>query len=61
MSEKTRYLLCPPDHFRVEYSINPWMGGEVDVQIAMTEWLPIPISPTWFSPRTREPSKTAPW
>ena len=39
MSEKTRYLLCPPDHFRVEYSINPWMGGEVDVQVAMTEWL----------------------
>ena len=39
MSEKPRYLLCPPDYFRVEYSINPWMGGEVDVQVAMTEWL----------------------
>ena len=39
MSDVPRYLLCPPDHFRVEYAINPWMGGEVDPQVAMTEWL----------------------
>ena len=39
MSVKTKYLLCPPDHFRVEYCINPWMGGDVDVALAMTQWL----------------------
>lgn len=26
-----RYLMCPPDHFRVAYEINPWMQREVEV------------------------------
>ena len=39
MSVRQRYLLCPPDFFRVEYSINPWMGGEVDPKVAMKEWM----------------------
>ena len=24
-----RFLMCPPDHFQVEYVINPWMEGNV--------------------------------
>lgn len=34
------YLMCPPDHFTVQYSINPWMGsGEpVDAARAMLQW-----------------------
>ena len=32
--------LCPPTHFGVEYSINPWMDPtvEVDRSIAQTQW-----------------------
>ncbi len=26
----TRILMCPPDHFNVDYVINPWMEGNVD-------------------------------
>ncbi|MFB7917651.1 dimethylargininase [Streptomyces sp. NPDC056061] len=35
-----RYLMCPPDHFRVTYSINPWMdpGKPVDLPLARTQW-----------------------
>jgi N-dimethylarginine dimethylaminohydrolase len=34
------FLLCTPDYFKVDYSINPWMSGEkVDVKIAIFEWL----------------------
>src|SRR5580693_164870 len=34
------YLMCPPDHFAVQYAINPWMGsGEpVDTARAMLQW-----------------------
>ena len=34
------YLMCPPDHFTVEYSINPWMasGEPVDTARAMLQW-----------------------
>ena len=39
MSSQPRYLLCSPDYFRVEYAINPWMGGTVNEQIAFQEWL----------------------
>jgi len=28
------YLMCPPDHFTVEYAINPWMATEVAVDSA---------------------------
>jgi N-dimethylarginine dimethylaminohydrolase len=33
-----RYLMCPPTHFEVAYAINPWMGGAVDRDLAMTQW-----------------------
>ena len=34
------YLMCAPDHFRVEYAINPWMdpGSAVDVALADAQW-----------------------
>jgi N-dimethylarginine dimethylaminohydrolase len=34
------YLMCPPDHFRVQYSINPWMasGEPVDTARAALQW-----------------------
>ncbi|KID32419.1 N-dimethylarginine dimethylaminohydrolase [Prauserella sp. Am3] len=34
------YLMCPPRHFAVEYSINPWMDPSrpVDVELAMRQW-----------------------
>ena len=36
-----RYLMCPPEHFRVAYEINPWMHTEVtvDPDAAMAEWM----------------------
>jgi N-dimethylarginine dimethylaminohydrolase len=34
------YLMCPPEHFAVEYSINPWMNPDkpVDAALAMRQW-----------------------
>jgi N-dimethylarginine dimethylaminohydrolase len=34
------YLMCPPDHFTVDYSINPWMEPErpVDTSLAQAQW-----------------------
>jgi len=34
------YLMCPPEHFAVEYAINPWMKPDqpVDAQRAMRQW-----------------------
>jgi N-dimethylarginine dimethylaminohydrolase len=34
------YLMCPPEHFAVEYAINPWMDPDkpVDVGLAMRQW-----------------------
>jgi N-dimethylarginine dimethylaminohydrolase len=34
------YLMCPPDHFAVEYAINPWMNTEhrVDQALARHQW-----------------------
>src|SRR5215831_4478723 len=34
------YLMCPPEHFTVEYAINPWMttGDPVDPELAMRQW-----------------------
>lgn len=34
------YLMCPPEHFAVEYAINPWMDPDrpVDVALAMRQW-----------------------
>ncbi|WP_342665921.1 dimethylargininase [Streptomyces sulphureus] len=35
-----RYLMCPPEHFRVAYAINPWMdpGKPVDTALAVAQW-----------------------
>ncbi|MFI5755529.1 dimethylargininase [Streptomyces sp. NPDC051569] len=34
------YLMCPPHHFRVTYSINPWMdpAKPVDLPLALAQW-----------------------
>jgi N-dimethylarginine dimethylaminohydrolase len=34
-------LMCPPDYFGVQYSINPWMKsqrGKVDIRLARQQW-----------------------
>lgn len=35
-----RYLMCPPRHFAVQYSINPWMNPDavVDRDRALAQW-----------------------
>lgn len=35
-----RYLLCPPTHFEVNYSINPWMEPDkpTDTPLAVVQW-----------------------
>ena len=38
---KFRFLMCPPDYFGVEYSINPWMTGNlgnIDPERAKKQW-----------------------
>lgn len=37
---KRTYLLCPPDHFSVDYAINPWMdtSAPVDGGLARKQW-----------------------
>ncbi|MBC3993396.1 amidinotransferase, partial [Streptomyces sp. AC563] len=32
--------MCPPTHFKVSYSINPWMDPDkpVDLALARTQW-----------------------
>ncbi len=34
------YLMCPPDYFTVEYSINPWMNPvhAIDLTLARQQW-----------------------
>ncbi|MBT3922771.1 MAG: amidinotransferase [Nitrospina sp.] len=37
----SRFLMCPPDYFGVNYSINPWMVGNlgrVDIEKANKQW-----------------------
>lgn len=36
----SRLLVCPPDHFRIDYEINPWMrrSNVVDAQVAVRQW-----------------------
>lgn len=29
MNSQIRYLMCPPDHYDVDYVINPWMEGNI--------------------------------
>jgi N-dimethylarginine dimethylaminohydrolase len=35
-----RYLMCRPEHFRVDYAINPWMDVDapVDADLALEQW-----------------------
>ncbi|MFC0004233.1 dimethylargininase [Micromonospora siamensis] len=37
---KRTYLMCSPEHFAVEYAINPWMDvtTPVDAQLAVKQW-----------------------
>jgi len=34
------YLMCPPEHYVVEYAINPWMdtSTRVDTELAFKQW-----------------------
>lgn len=34
------YLMCPPDHFAIEYAINPWMSADdpADQGLARRQW-----------------------
>ena len=40
LSTGKQYLMCAPDHFAVEYAINPWMDPEqpVDAGLARCQW-----------------------
>ncbi|WP_017976872.1 dimethylargininase [Actinopolyspora halophila] len=40
VATRRHYVMCPPEHFTVEYSINPWMDPNtpVDTELAMTQW-----------------------
>lgn len=38
---KQKILMCPPDHFTVDYVINPWMAGQegsLNLQLAQRQW-----------------------
>lgn len=38
--ERTELLLCPPDHYGIEYEINPWMSRErgAETALAQRQW-----------------------
>ncbi|MET8154985.1 dimethylargininase [Sphaerisporangium sp. NPDC005289] len=40
MAHSRHYLMCRPDHFAVEYAINPWMDPEAgaDAATAVRQW-----------------------
>jgi N-dimethylarginine dimethylaminohydrolase len=40
MNMPRSYLMCPPEHFRVSYAINPWMDptAPVDTELALKQW-----------------------
>ncbi|MGA4683667.1 dimethylargininase [Micromonospora sp. AB353] len=40
VSRKRTYLMCSPEHFTVEYAINPWMDvtTPVDADLAVKQW-----------------------
>ncbi|MEZ6044542.1 MAG: hypothetical protein R3C11_02960 [Planctomycetaceae bacterium] len=39
-SAAPRFLMCPPDYFRIEYEINPWMHKEDqnDHENSIAQW-----------------------
>lgn len=42
MSKRAKFLMCAPEFFGVEYSINPWMNdqiGQVTGGLAKSQWL----------------------
>ena len=41
MTNNARILMCPPDHFGIEYEINPWMNRQrgADRHLASDQWL----------------------
>jgi lysine-ketoglutarate reductase/saccharopine dehydrogenase-like protein (TIGR00300 family) len=41
MISKARFLMCPPDHYEVDYVINPWMEGNIHKssrEAAASQW-----------------------
>jgi N-dimethylarginine dimethylaminohydrolase len=40
MSTRPRILMCPPDHYGIEYEINPWMSRsrQADRKLAVEQW-----------------------
>ena len=40
MPARPRILMCPPDHYGIEYEINPWMSRErqADHDLAIRQW-----------------------
>jgi N-dimethylarginine dimethylaminohydrolase len=39
--KQSRFLMCPPTHFDVEYVINPWMEGRINTantELAAAQW-----------------------
>jgi N-dimethylarginine dimethylaminohydrolase len=40
MPRNRTYLMCPPEHFSVEYAINPWMdvSAPLDAELALKQW-----------------------
>ena len=41
-ANESRFLMCPPHHFGVEYVINPWMQGQInaaDQDLASRQWM----------------------
>jgi arginine dihydrolase len=49
-SRPRTYLLCPPEHYTVEYAINPWMDTTrpVDAELAVKQWLGLREALTGF-------------
>jgi N-dimethylarginine dimethylaminohydrolase len=42
LTNESRFLMCPPHHFGVEYVINPWMQGQInaaDQELASRQWM----------------------
>src|SRR3954471_16701314 len=37
---RPQILMCPPDHYGIEYEINPWMSRErqTDRKLAVEQW-----------------------
>ncbi len=39
-SHQPQILMCPPDHYGIEYEINPWMSRQrqADHAVAVRQW-----------------------